>query len=278
MGRVAITGANGFIGQEVCAVLRSDGNDVLALRRGEGADAFRWSLGQPLPEACRSAQAVVHLASATLGQTGAERAAAIEADVEGTRVIVQQIRRWRAEGSHQRFVFVSSQSSRPEAVNAYGRSKWAIEQMLDGSDEVVLRPGLVYSDPPRSVFAMFDGLSRLPAVPALGSRANIQPVHVRDVAVAIVRASLMERPPRLLLIGATKPMNFAEAVRATARRAGRRAPIMVPMPMRPVRLGASFVDRLCGTTLTERLDGVTGLQPIDTAPSLAALGQTLAPF
>ncbi len=275
MGRVAVTGANGFIGREVCAVLRAGGTDVVALQRGGEA---RWALGQSLPEDCRSARTVVHLASATLGQAGAERATAIEADIAGTRILVEQLRGWRAGGTRHRFVFVSSQSARPEAVNAYGRSKWAIEQLLDGEDEVVLRPGLVYSDPPRSVFAMFDRLSRLPIVPAIGGRPCIQPVSVREVAEAIARIDAGERVPRLLMIGAPKPLTFAEAVKATARRGGRRAPVTLAVPLRPVRRVAGMVDRVLSSTFTERLDGLAGLQPFDAAPSLAALGQALEQF
>lgn len=279
MGVVAVTGASGFIGQEVCRFLRDDGQDVIELSRSRiGDGGRRWSLGEPLPGACRPAEMVVHLASATLGEAGAGQAAAMDADIEGTRILADQMRAWRREGGRHRLVFVSSQSARSEAANAYGRSKWAIEQILIDDEEIILRPGLVYSEPPRSVFAMFDKLSRLPAVPAFGAHPSIQPVHVRELADAIARAGAMERPPRLLLIGAETPLTFAEAVRAAARRGGRRAPLMVPLPMMPVRLIAGLVDRLFTWTLTERLDGLAGLRPIDTGPSLSALGQTLAPF
>ena len=278
MGSVAVTGANGFIGREACQALRASGCEVIALQRGDEAGAMRWSLGQPLPEACRSARTVVHLASATLGRAGVGRAAAIEADIDGTRRVIEQLRRWRADGTRHRLVFVSSQSSRPDAVNAYGRSKWAIEQMLDRDDEVVLRPGLVYSDPPRSVFAMFDKLSRLPVVPVVGRRPCIQPLSVREVAECIVRVDAADRVSKLLMIGAPEPLTFAQAVKATARRAGRRAPVTVPVPMGPLRLAAGLVDRVLSSTMTERLDGVAGLQPFETAPSLAALGQALEPF
>ncbi|MGI3903993.1 MAG: NAD-dependent epimerase/dehydratase family protein [Janthinobacterium lividum] len=279
MGLFAVTGASGFIGQEVCRRLRDAGEDVIALgRSGTGEGWGQWALGEPLPEACRAAGTVVHLASATLGVSGALRTAAIETDVSGTRVLIEQLRGWRRGGSRHRLIFVSSQSARPEAVNAYGRSKWAIEQLLAEDDEIVLRPGLVYSEPPQSVFAMFDKLSRLPALPAFDGPPSIQPVHVREVADAIVRAGAMKRPPRLLMLGAVAPLTFADAIRATARRCGRRAPTMLPIPMQPVRLAANLVDRMLGATLTERLDGLAGLQPIDTAPSLAALDQTLASF
>ncbi len=278
MSCVAVTGATGFIGREVSTLFRLRGADVIELSRngGEGGP-LRWTLGQELPEACRTAETIVHLASATLTETGSLQAA-IDRDVEGTRTIARQIRTWRKAGGRHRFIFVSSQSAKPDAANAYGRSKWAIEQLLDEEDDLVVRPGLVYSDVPSSVFATFDKLSRLPIVPIIGHRPAIQPIHVREVAGCISQLARMDQPPRMVKIGAAEPLTFREALQATARRAGRRAPLMVPIPMRPVKLMARIVDRLFHLTITERLDGLAGLQPIETKASLAALGQALDPY
>jgi len=278
MSCVAVTGATGFIGQEVSALFRRQGADVIELSRSGGkGGSMRWALGQDLPEACRTAETIVHLASATLSETGSLQAA-IDRDVDGTRVILRQVRTWRQAGGRHRFIFVSSQSAKPDAANAYGRSKWAIEQLLDHDDDIVVRPGLVYSEMPSSVFATFDKLSRMPILPVINHRPVIQPIHVREVARCIAELARMDQPPRMVKIGAAQPLTFRDAMRATARRAGRRAPLMVPIPMRPVKLMARLVDRLFHLTITERLDGLAGLQPLETKASLAALGQALDPY
>jgi NADH dehydrogenase len=279
MSRIAITGARGFIGRRLTAVLRAQGHEVIALGRTPAASGMvrAWQLGDELPADCSSADTVIHLASAALtGSASLQRAA--ELDIEGSRRVLAQLRAWRRDGRRCRFIFLSSQSARPDARNVYGRSKWAIERLLTEPDEIIVRPGLVYGDPPASVFASFDRLARLPAVPVVGTRPSIQPIEVGELCDCLARIATMEQPPPLLQLGAVEPLSFAEALRQTALRAGRRPPLMIPLPVPPLRLLTGVIDRLFRSRLTERLDGVIGLQPLDTAPSLAALGRTLAPF
>lgn len=279
MSRIAITGARGFIGQRLVALLRHQGHDVVALGRDPTmAGGVRpWQLGQELPGDCSAADAVVHLATAALHHTVSAQIAA-ELDVEGSRLLIEQLRRWRRDGRPRRFIFLSSQSARLEARNVYGRSKWAIERLLDQPDEIIVRPGLVYGEPPASVFASFDRLARLPAVPIVSARRCIQPIEVHELCDCLARITTMAQPARLYQLGAIEPLSFAEALKLTAERAGRRPPLRIPLPAGPVGWLTRLVDRLAGSSLTERLEGLVGLEPLDPAPSLAALGRSLAPF
>ncbi len=64
--------------------------------------------------------------------------------------------------------------------------------------EVVLRPGLVYSDPPRSVFAMFDKLSAhfdglLPVLAVSGEARHLAHRDCADLAEADL--AVMRRAP-----------------------------------------------------------------------------------
>lgn len=279
MSRIAITGARGFIGQRLTAVLRGQSHEVIALGRTPTANGTirTWHLGDELPADCSTADIVIHLASAALtGSASVQRAA--ELDIEGSRKLVAQLRRWRRDGHRCRFIFVSSQSARPDARNVYGRSKWTIERLLTEPDEIIVRPGLVYGDPPASVFASFARLARLPAVPIVGARRSIQPIEAGELCDCLAQIATMEQPPKLVQLGAVEPLSFAEVLSLTALRAGRRPPLMIPLPSAPLRLLTNFIDGLFRSRLTERLDGLIGLQPLDTAPSLASLGRTLAPL
>ena len=274
MSRIAVTGATGFIGRTLCNCLRDLGHEPIALARRGGEP---WKLGEKLPDTCFEADAVVHLASATLGDaTRVEEAVAI--DVEGTRLIVTQLRAWRRYGGKHRLVFLSSQSARSNAANAYGRSKWLIETMLDQPDEIVVRPGLVYGDPPASVYATFDRIARLPLVPIVDAKKGIQPIGVEELAECLVRIAIMDASPPLLQLGAIEPLTLAEALQAAARRAGRRRPLTVSLPASLVRLATQTLDRVFGMTLTERIDGLLSLEPFDTRDSLALLNRSLQPF
>jgi nucleoside-diphosphate-sugar epimerase len=279
MGMVAVTGASGFIGRELIAVLQSTGHDVCRLGRNPSPsdDVYRWSLGEELPSTCVDVDAIVHLASAAIAETRRPDLAA-QADISGTQRLIDQTRRLRQAGRRIRFIFLSSQSARPNALNHYGRSKWAIERILNEPDEIVVRPGLVYGDRPESVFGLFDRLSRLLVVPVVSARASIQPIHVRELAECIAQLVTMRDAPKLAHLGASDPLTFGEAIRQTARRAGRAPPITIRMPVGPVRLAARCADRVFGLRLTERLDGLTGLEAMDAGPSLTLLRRTLTPF
>jgi nucleoside-diphosphate-sugar epimerase len=273
---VAVTGAGGFIGAALTQALRRRGDHVIALARRPGSDALRWQLGEDLPAACAAADAVIHLASAALAPDE-PMADAVARDLAGTRRLLAQIRDWRRQRPC-RFIFLSSQSARADARNAYGRSKWVLEGELAGPDEIAVRPGLVYSDPPASVFASFAALARLPLLPRLGGAPCIQPIAVDDLAEALVRLAHLEAVPPRIMLGAVTPLTFEQALRDVAHRAGRRPPVFVPVPQPALRTAAWLVDRVTAGSLTERLDGLTALRPMDTAPSLALLGLTLAPF
>lgn len=277
---IAITGASGFIGREFADLARKRGHDVLELSRNLAeAGAVRWQLGDPLPENCLGADCIVHLASATL-RAVTDMTSAARTDVEGTRRLLESVRQNRGQGRPMRFVFVSSQSSRADARNAYGRSKWQIEQMVDREDEVIVRPGLVYGDHSGSVAGLLQSLARLPVIPVIETPANIQPIHVRELAECLLSIVTRRDVHRLYQLGAVEPMTLLDAIRACAARSGRRAPAMVKMPASFVRLLARLLDGIVRPTppLSERIEGLLGLRPMDTEASLKLLACEVAPF
>lgn len=71
-----------------------------------------------------------------------------------------------------------------------------------------------------------------------------------------------------------------DAIRACAARSGRRAPAMVKMPASFVRLLARLLDGIVRPTppLSERIEGLLGLRPMDTEASLKLLACEVAPF
>jgi NADH dehydrogenase len=206
--------------------------------------------------------------------------AAAVGDLAGTQVLLDSVRAARHSAERPRFIFMSSQSARPDAPNAYGRGKWQIEKILDQPNEIAVRPGLVYGDTPASVFGLFERLARLPIVPVVKTIPAIQPIHVRELGECILTMSGMDAPAPLFELGAVAPMKFEAAVRATALRAHRRAPAMIPVPISLLRLAASAADLLFRPepSIGERLEGLVGLRPMNTAPSLKALGCELKPF
>jgi len=281
MKSIAVTGANGFIGRKLCEYCSASGNAVTRLVRTGTVDdrTALWQLGESLPPQFGDVDAVIHAASATLVENR-NMAEAYRRDVEGSRTLIESVRSIRRSGRRIRFIFLSSQSSKADAVNVYGRSKWAIESLLDQEDEIIVRPGLVYADQPTSVFALFERIASLPLVPVVRSPSAIQPIHVDELVECLARIAEMELPQCLFELGATRPMDIREAIGATARRAGRAEPWFVPFPRGALRAATLIFDRLFNPTpsLTERLDGLIALSPMDTQRSLEVLSLKLAPF
>jgi nucleoside-diphosphate-sugar epimerase len=130
MKSIAVTGATGFIGGKLCEFCEISGHKVIELGRKAGTKTVPWRLGEGLPPHFSQVDVVFHLASATLVESR-YLDDAVQSDVGGSRVLIEGVRSIRRSGRRIRFIFLSSQSAKPNAITAYGRSKWAIETMLD---------------------------------------------------------------------------------------------------------------------------------------------------
>ena len=273
MKKVVVTGSNGFIGKCVVEHIRARGWEPIAPGSQE------WRLGMPLPPACDKADAVIHLASALLkANTNLNAASAL--DMQGTSLLIEQHRDLNTAGKRKKFIFVSSQSAREDAGNNYGKSKWAIERLLEQENEIVVRPGLVYDSKEGGVFGLFAALCKLPVVPVLSQKPCIQPIEVHELADALLRIVAAEQPLRCYNLGAPAPLTFTEMIQAVAKRTGRPPPLGVHFPVMPVRGLAALLDFGLGISppLLERIDGLVAVRPMDTQGSLKVLDMTLESF
>lgn len=176
--RVAVTGANGFVGRDLCRRLVGDGHEITAIVRREANGLAHFChvarIAQAddraaLVSALRGAEAVVHLAGrahrvdsadaetyADFWQVNVENTRALlecaavsgvgqmvfmsSAKVFGERSSLESGDRW------QRFTSISA----PRPQGPYGESKHAAERMLEtgcqqhGMQLTILRPPLVY--------------------------------------------------------------------------------------------------------------------------------------
>ena len=93
--RVLVTGGTGFIGGAVCHALRGAGHAVTVVSREPGqvsGDAVRWDA---VPQAIRTAGAVVNLAGESIAGgrwSAARKAAILQSRVEATRAVVDAAR------------------------------------------------------------------------------------------------------------------------------------------------------------------------------------------
>ena len=280
--RVVVTGASGYIGARLVERAQHGGCEVVVLGSrpaGSDIDAVPWRLGEtPRLTAFAGASAVIHLAhdwaSDRRDGNGPGNANPIGAEV---------LARAAREAGVPRFVFASTTSARPEALNAYGQIKFATEERLKAmprSEDRVscARIGLVYGGPERGQYALMAKLVRLPILPMIGLDREVQPIHVDEVCDGLIALAL-DPPagrPTVVLAGPV-PVTFGNWLRMLRRgRHGRRIRL-VPVPI-------GFALKACDwsrsipfvpTVERERVLGLAGAAPMASADDLAALGLSL---
>lgn len=189
--RVLLTGAGGFLGSAVGPALARAGHRVVAgvHRRGSAAagvetvlmdyrrdfDVARWWLR------LRDVDAVIN-AVGIFRETRGQTFEAVH--VRAPKALFQAC----AEAGVRRVVQVSALGADADATTAFHLSKreadaFLLQLPVSG---VVVQPSLVYGESGAST-RLFQALATLPVIPLPGDgRQRIQPVHVADVAQAIV--------------------------------------------------------------------------------------------
>lgn len=231
--RVAVTGANGFVGRTLLARLRGR-HDVRALiskrtgaerelpDAGAGVEVRRVDVreAETLRGAFDGREAVVH----TVAIPTERRQRFAEVNVGGVANVVAEARR-AAVG---RLVHIAAIGADPASPYPYLRSKGQGQEIVTGSGipHVVLRPSLLFGKGddffPRLAFSL-----RFPIVPVPGDgKSRFQPLHVDDLAQALVAA--LERPAiaGVFEVGGPEPATYDELLAEAMGGLGKRRPTL----------------------------------------------------
>lgn len=272
--RIAVTGATGYIGQHLIRAALQAGHGVLALsRRPVVLPNVGWRFLDLSQTAALSfppdIDVVFHLAADTR-----------HAQCSGHDELVAAIRLMDAAAAvGAYFVFISSQTARADAPTAYGRTKWQIECATLAAKGWVVRPGLVYGGPERGLFGELCGfVRRLPVLPAFVPAPAVQPIHVDDLAEALL--SCLKLPPSSVInVASPAGIGFTAFLRAIARgRTGSRA-IFIPVPTSLIRFAGRILGSRLGDRLgLDRLGSLFALPRMETADDLQRLSLILRPL
>jgi uncharacterized protein YbjT (DUF2867 family) len=274
-----VTGGSGFLGRRVLPRLVAQGHEVTALaRRREsarrveelGAVAVTGDLDDPasvdVAFAASGAAALVNLASLGFGHAPVIVAAAEEAGL-------------------QRAVFVSTTAifttldARSKAV------RQAAEDTIGASslDWTILRPTMIYGAPDdRNMARLLRLLRTMPVVPVPGGGRHLQqPVHVDDLAAAVVAA--LAQPAA---VGRAYDVAGPDALsmRAVLEQAGAavgRVPRVVAVPLRPAVAAARAYERLTPgppRLRAEQIERLAEDKAFDIEPARRDLGFDPRPF
>jgi NADH dehydrogenase len=181
---IAITGANGFIGTHLTDHFLAKGWQVRALMRTERLESRPGLVIQPFDLASPNhfpdlagCDALIHCAY--VKKQSDDQAGNINLD--GTRHLYEHAKR----AGVKKFIFLSSLSAHEQAVSDYGKTKLAIERMLDPQTDLILKPGLVLGHGGLfgSILRMIRTLPVLPLVD--GGNQRLQAIDIEDLAACV---------------------------------------------------------------------------------------------
>lgn len=115
-GRIAVTGAEGFVGRTLCAHLREAGHEIVRLRsRTDGPGGYDIQSGRLDREALRGCHAVIHLAGSPIARRWNRKALLdiIESRVASTDLIAHALAELRPSGGPSVLICMSG-------INRYG--------------------------------------------------------------------------------------------------------------------------------------------------------------
>lgn len=259
-GRVAVTGATGFLGGHLVRALGDDGWDVRVLVRRDVGDLFagqpvevvRGALDQPeaLRRLCEGAAAVVHGAGLIKART---RADFHEANAAGAGRVAEAARD-AAPGAA--FVLVSSLAAREPQISHYAESKRAGETAVRavlGDAITVARPPAIYGPGDVETLALFKAVAKSPVAPVLNPKARIALIHVGDAArqIATMAAGAVTGRTVTLSDARADGYRWTEIMTAAAGAVGRPARLIrVPeVLVRAAALGGGLVGALGGAPM-----------------------------
>jgi NADH dehydrogenase len=271
-GLITVFGGSGFVGSQVVQDLARRGWRIrVAVRRPDRAYKLQTSghVGQIQAVRCDAtdpAQVEAALAGAdaainligVLYEAGKRSFQALH--VDAARNIAVACAATRVD----RLVHVSALGANPESDSKYACTKAAGEMAVREfkPDAVIIRPSIVFGagDSFLNRFASMATMS--PALPLIGGgKTRFQPVHVGDVAEAIVRA--VERPDaagRTFELGGPEIMTFEEVLKLVLRETRRRDGL-IPLPF--------FAARAIGSLA--QLTSLVGIAPVLTHDQVVLL-------
>ncbi|HYC99183.1 complex I NDUFA9 subunit family protein [Brevundimonas sp.] len=288
-GLITVFGGSGFVGSQVVQDLARRGWRIrVAVRRPDRAWKLQTSghVGQIQAVRCDATdpaqvEAALQGADAAINLIGilyeAGRRSFEAVHVEAARNIATGC----AAAGIDRLVHMSAIGANPESDSNYARTKAAGEMAVREAkpDAVVIRPSIVFGAGDSFLNRFAAMASMAPALPLIGGgRTRFQPVHVGDVAEAIVRA--VERPDaagRTFELGGPEVMTFEEVLKLVLRET-RRSNGLIPLPFFAARAVGSLAQltSLVGIAPALTRDQVTLLETdnvvADGAEGLADLG------
>lgn len=274
---ILITGATGYIGKHLVQAALNEGHQLILGSRKKTEQEFNeWihfdlKSEEPLKSSI-PIDVIIHLAANTK----------LDDTIDGNDEIRAAQRLLSlASQSSAKLIFISSQTANQAAPTEYGRTKWQIEQDVLGANEVVIRPGQVYGGSFSGLFKeITNAVNKFPVLPVFFPVPKIQPVHVDDLVLGILRIAETERGKQTLYcLAAPNPIRFSTFLFAIAKYRLHVRRLFIPFPTYIITLIVSIMgDKSTSIAKLKRLLSLFQLSEMETSTSLDAIGLQLRPL
>lgn len=259
--KILITGAYGFVGTNLCRYLAEKGHachalDVPAAKRDNVpyASFHTWDELEKLPDV----DAVVHLAGKAhdLKKVASEQSY-FDVNVGLTEKIFNAM-----QGRTARFIYFSSSKADANG-NAYGRSKLAAEQFLNGR-AIVLRPAMIHGPGNKGNLNLLWGIARRGLPWPLAAFENQRSFTSIGNVCAAVEALCARGVNGVYPIADDEMISTNRLIELIAETCGRKARLW-RLPKGLMRLAARIGDVLHLPLTTERIEKLTEDSFVDNA-------------
>jgi uncharacterized protein YbjT (DUF2867 family) len=253
---VLLTGASGFVGQEVQRQLLREGWQVVAVtRQRQATDVPRGVMvvsadvaGESWISWAKGCTAAIHL----VGIIREQPRKGVTFDRLHTELTLHVLRACTELGIH-RLVHMSALGARATARTAYHHTKWLAEEGVrsSGLGWTIFRPSVIFGPGDGFTSTLATALRRYPVFPVFGDgRYKVQPISVSEVARCLVAAlELPDTEGQTYELGGPEVLTFDEVLQRIARSLGlRRALLHVPLGLARAMVG--FLQHFPSTPIT----------------------------
>jgi nucleoside-diphosphate-sugar epimerase len=270
-GACAITGASGYVGSLLMRELTKYGPTVALTRHPKTKADVAWTLGsEPGLATELKAREVKTLIHAAWDMQASSLKEMEDTCVHGSKILFDAANRAGVE----RIIFISTISAFEGCRSAYGKSKLMVEKALQGTNNVVMRPGLIFGDQDGGVFGgIRQQIRKQKFVPMIGDGTVPQYLlHQETMVETIMRASrgeFLDSHGHPITVAHPEPLPFRDLIRDIAQ-SENRSVTLIPLPWRLVYAGLRMGE-MVGLRLPFRSDSVISFVNYDRQPDFSKM-------
>ena len=191
MQRIAVTGANGYVGSNIVKYLVVNNYKCVRLVRNPiSAEDKKFILGSPISNnALSDIDVLIHVAH---DFTSSDWKSCYDINVKGADLLFAAAK----TNGVKKIIFVSSMSSFENCKSRYGKSKLLIEQLLkDKYSGYILRPGLIYGGTNGGVIATLHKITNMKIIPLVAGDINQYFCNITDLCnlIKVINEDQLEK-------------------------------------------------------------------------------------